>query len=108
MWDACWRLEPAAPPVCLVYVLLAYINICNANMHWRIGFAFCLSTLLCLLRAHRSLSSVNICGHRILLDKSGEDPGNGQKLPSKWSSLKLLPVPLLGYSEFEHTRPASE
>jgi hypothetical protein len=80
-------------------------------LYWRVGFAFCLpanctSTLLCLSCAHWSLSSVNICGHRILLDKSGEDRGNGQKLPSKWSSLELLPAPLLGYSVFEHTRPA--
>jgi hypothetical protein len=42
------------------------------------GVANCTSTLLCLFHAHRSLQSVNICEHRILLDKSGEDPGNGQ------------------------------
>jgi hypothetical protein len=46
--------------------LLAYIN-GNAELH-----------VLCLSHAHLSLSSVNICGHRILLDKSGEDPGNSQ------------------------------
>jgi hypothetical protein len=57
---------------------------------------------------------VNICGHRILQDKSGEDPGNGQKLPSKWSSLELLKWSYCqrhfnnGYSEFEHGRPAFE
>jgi hypothetical protein len=41
--------------------------------------------------------SVNICWHRILLDKSGEHPGNGQKLPSKWSSLDLESWKWRGY-----------
>jgi hypothetical protein len=66
-------MEPACD-VCVSRALPAYIYA------WRGSFlpANCTSTLLCSSRAHRSPSSVNIGGHRILLFKSGEDPGNGQ------------------------------
>jgi hypothetical protein len=65
------------------------------------------STLLCLSRAHQSMSSVNICGHRIMQDKSGEDPGNGQKLPNCHRRMVSAITYFNNcYFEFEHTRPA--
>jgi hypothetical protein len=122
---------------CMLHNTHAYwsLSLCclhSASMHTsmhclrRGGFlpANCTSTLLCLSRVHQSLSSVNICWHRILLYKSGEDPASWEwpeiaievvKFGSGATDMtevmeveRLLPSQHHfnnAYSEFEHTQP---